>query len=234
MTTISAIAATAALVGEPARAGMLAALMDGRALTASELAAVAGVTPATASGHLAQLTQAGMLAVEKQGRHRYHRLASPQVAAMLESLMAIAGGLENGAAARRPRVGPRDGALRRARTCYDHLAGEIAVAIADSLVAQGRLDLSEDGAALTPDGLAFLRGVGLRLEPPAGPTRGRVFCRPCLDWSERRPHIAGAVGAALCQWCLDDGWVRRMAGTRALEVTPKGVQGMSRQFGLSL
>ncbi len=225
MLTPSALAGTAALVGDPARANMLAALMDGRALTATELATVAGITPQTASGHLARLTESGLLAMERQGRHRYHRLASPAVAQMIESTMSVA-------APRRKAVvvGPRDAALRRARTCYDHLAGQLGVAIADTMVSRALVELSPDGGALTENGALFLRGIGVEID--LGRPTGRVFCRPCLDWSERRPHIAGAVGAALCRACFARGWVRRIEGTRAVAVTPSGNAAFKETFGL--
>lgn len=234
MVTISAFARTAALVGDPARAGMLAVLMDGRALTASELARAAGVTPQTASGHLAQLAEAGLLTVARQGRHRYHRLASPAVARMLEGVMAVAAGATPVPArpsARPP--GPRDAALREARTCYDHLAGRLAVAMAESLVARGAVELGEDGGALTPSGEEFLRGLGVDLAAASETNRPRrrVFCRPCLDWSERRPHIAGALGAALLATCLDRDWLRRSEGSRAVAVTPAGRLALGRAFG---
>jgi DNA-binding transcriptional ArsR family regulator len=222
MLTTSSLAATASLVGDPARAGMLAALMDGRALTASELAGVAGITPQTASSHLAQLTTAGLLARAVQGRHRYYRLASPAVAQMLEGIMLVASGVAP------PRTGPRDHVMRHARTCYDHLAGQLAVAIADSLVGRGHIELSPDGAALTESGTAFLQRLGIPLEP----TKGRTFCRPCLDWSERRPHIAGIVGAALCRHCFDQNWIRRVRDTRAVSVTPSGRAAFRSEFGL--
>jgi DNA-binding transcriptional ArsR family regulator len=240
MLTTSGFAATAALVGDPARACMLTALMDGRALTAAELAQAAGIAPQTASGHLAQLTEAGLLAMQRQGRHRYHRLASAAVAQMVESIMSVASDRAAASDGRRPvavAVGPRDAALRRARTCYDHLAGQLAVAIADRMVARAQVDLSPDGGALTEDGTGFLRGLGVDLDADAARagrrSGGRVFCRPCLDWSERRPHIAGAVGSALCQTCFARGWVRRIDGTRALAVTPAGRMALGRAFGLS-
>ncbi len=237
MVSTTALAETAALVGDPARANMLSALMDGRALTAAELARAASVAPQTASGHLARLTTAGLLAVEKQGRHRYHRLASPGVARMLEGIMALA---EVGPAADRVRrpvvVGPRDLAMRAARTCYDHLAGRLAVAMADAMVEQGHIELSVDGGAVTRDGTAFLQSLGMDLHAAVGRAAkrggGRVFCRPCLDWSERRPHVAGAVGAALCECCFTLGWVRRIEGTRAVTVTPKGQHGIKQSFGV--
>ncbi|MDJ0389114.1 helix-turn-helix transcriptional regulator [Roseomonas sp. E05] len=235
MLSTAAFAETAALVGDPARASMLAALMDGRALTVTELARVAGIAPQTASGHLARLTEAGLLAVERQGRHRYHRLATPAVAQMLEGIMAVAAGGEGTAG--RPRrapamVGPRDQALRSARTCYDHLAGQLAVAMADRMVARGQLELAPDGGALTAAGADFLKGLGLDVEPFPRHSRRRVFCRPCLDWSERRPHIAGALGAALCRHCFAQGWLRRIEGTRAVRVTPAGRLALGRAFGL--
>jgi len=237
MVSTTALAETAALVGDPARANMLAALMDGRALTATELARAASIAPQTASGHLAWLTVAGLLAVERQGRHRYHRLASPGVARMLEGIMAVA---EVGPAADRVQrpvvVGPRDSAMRAARTCYDHLAGRLAVAMADAMVEQGHIELSADGGAVTPEGTAFLRSLGVDLHAAEGRAtkRGgdRVFCRPCLDWSERRPHVAGAVGAALCECCFTLGWVRRIEGTRAVTVTPKGRREIKQSFGV--
>ncbi|WP_338662348.1 helix-turn-helix transcriptional regulator [Pararoseomonas sp. SCSIO 73927] len=226
MVTTAALAETAAALGEPARVAMLGALMDGRALTAGELAAVAGVAPTTASGHLSRLLEAGLLAVERQGRHRYHRLASPEVARVLEGLMALSAARPE---PRRPsRTGPRDAALREARTCYDHLAGRLAVGMADAMVARGQIQLSPDGGALTDAGAGFLQGLGVAV-PEA---RGRPFCRPCLDWSERRPHLAGALGAALCRRCLELGWMRRVSGSRALDVTPAGRLGLRQAFGL--
>ena len=206
MLTTAALARTASLVGDPARANMLAALMDGRALTARELAQAASVTAQTASGHLGQFTSAGLLIMERQGRHRYHRLASPAVAHMLETIMSVAA---IGSRATPLRAGPRDAALRKARTCYDHLAGQLAVAMADRMAERNQVELSPDGGAVTQVGAHFLRGLGVDLDRAAAPAtrRGgsRMFCRPCLDWSERRPHIAGALGAALCTACLDQG-----------------------------
>ncbi|GJD48293.1 hypothetical protein OPKNFCMD_1010 [Methylobacterium crusticola] len=229
MLTTSALARTAALVGDPARAGMMAILMDGRARSAAELARGAGIAPQTASGHLAQLTAAGLLTVERQGRHRYHRLASPAVARMLEEIMAVAAGGAGAPGARPVRLGPRDAALREARTCYDHLAGRLAVGMADSMVARGQIELESDGGALTAAGAAFLGGLGVDLDAGEGRRGRRVFCRPCLDWSERRPHIAGVLGAALLRTCLGQGWVRRGEG-RAVAVTPGGRVALRRAF----
>ena len=225
MAATNKLAIVAACAGDPARASMLNALVDGRAFTAGELSLVAGITPQTASGHLARLVDAGLLRVAKQGRHRYHRLASPDVARMVEGIMQVA-------AASRPAqanltVGPRDAALRAARTCYDHLAGGLGVALADALVA---------GGAITDAGETRMRAIGIDLDalaPANGRKPARMLCRPCLDWSERRPHLAGALGAALCAHCFDRDWIRRIAGTRAVSVTPEGRRALQATFGLA-
>ena len=228
----SALAETAALVGDPARAAILMALMGGRALTASELARAAGVTPQTASGHLARLAAAGLLATQRQGRHHYHRLASPAVAQMLESILEVS---QNGAAAaRRPIVtGPRDAAMRAARTCYDHLAGQLGVGLADSLTGHGHVELSAEAGALTDSGVAFLRDFGVDLDdlPHAG---NRVFCRPCLDWSERRLHVGGTLGAVLAARCFALGWIRRRDDSRAVTLTEPGRKGFADRFGIAI
>ena len=234
MTTNAKFAEVAALTGDPARAGMLQALMDGRALTASELARVASITPQTASGHLARMTVAGLLSVEKQGKHRYHRLATPTVARMVESIMQVASDLP---AQKRLTTGPRDAALRDARTCYDHLAGKLGVALADALVSKGYAELTSDAGIITGTGAAFFGRIGLDLDAVlARPSKkpARMLCRPCLDWSERRPHIAGAVGTALCTHCFESGWIRRVAGTRAVSITPKGQQVFREKFGAEI
>jgi DNA-binding transcriptional ArsR family regulator len=234
MFTTNALAATAALVGDPARASMLLALMDGRALTASELARAAGVTPQTASGHLARLDAACLLAGHRQGRHHYHRLASPAVARMLESIMEVSHA--GGVGTRRAIVtGPRDKAMRAARTCYDHLAGRLGVALADALSGRGHLELSPEGGALTDAGFAFLRDFGVYLGTNCGgATRSgtRLFCRPCLDWSERRLHVGGTLGAALAERCFALHWIRRSDASRAVSVTPAGELGFREAFGI--
>ena len=225
MSSESRLAATAALVGDPARAAMLNALMDGRALTAGELARAAQIAPQTASEHLAKLSAAGMLVVAKQGRHRYHTLASPQIAAMLEGILAVAP-----VEPRSVLVGPTDRAMRRARTCYDHFAGELAVQITDRLVERAYLEMSADGAVVTPRGVGFLAELGIELPR----TAAHRLCRPCLDWSERRPHVAGAVGGALCTMYLERKWLRRVASSRAVTVTPLGLREFRRSFGVEI
>lgn len=209
------IARAASLIGDPARAAMLAALMDGRALTATELATEAGVTRSTASAHLARLREGGILAEAKQGRARYFRLAAPEVALALEALMGVAA---RGPARVRP--GPKEPALRRARLCYDHLAGEAAVALYDDLVAAGALSQGPEGEpALTRAGAARFAAAGIDV---ASLARGRrPLCRACLDWSERRSHLAGALGAALWTRIEAQGWARREAA-RAVRFAPQG------------
>lgn len=236
MASNAAFAEVAALAGDPTRAAILHSLMDGRALTASELARLSGVAPQTASGHLARLISAGLLAVHRQGRHRYHRLASPAVAQMMESIMQVASIAET----ERPtvRTGPRDPALRAARTCYDHLAGRLGVALADALVAGGHMEMEKDAGVMTSSGMALLRRVGIDVDGIVAKVGkrggGGLLCRPCIDWSERRPHVAGAVGAALCAHCFAKDWIRRSDGTRAVKITPKGLSGLREAFGIDL
>ena len=232
MASNAMFAQVAALSGDPARASMLHALMDGRSLTALELARAAGIAPQTASGHLSKMTAIGLLSVEKQGRHRYHRLATPSVARMLETIMEVAAELQP--EHKRFSVGPRDAALRQARTCYDHFAGKLGVALADALIAQGHVELTGDGGLLTDPGINFLGDTGIDIAPLyARRTQrsGRVLCRPCLDWSERRPHLGGMVGAAICAHSLAKGWTRRIDGTRAVLITPKGRSIFRQTFG---
>jgi len=220
------MAEIAALVGDPARANILSTLFDGRALTATELSFAASVTPQTASGHLAKMTQAGLLTVLKQGRHRYYRLATPLVAQMLEGIMAVAAA---GPPRYRPRS-PREDRLRLARTCYDHFAGILGVSIADALCERKHVILSDDGGEVTSAGQAFLSDFGITL---ATPTR-RPICRHCLDWTERRFHLSGVVGASIAARCFDLGWVRRERDPRGLRITPKGQAGFRSSFGFSI
>jgi len=171
--------------------------------------------------------------VRKQGRHRYFQLATASVARMLESIMQVAAELAPNR--RHLSVGPKDLALRKARTCYDHFAGQLGVALADALIAHGRLELAEDAGIITETGLAFLAEIGIdpdRVELRRSRRSGRVFCRPCLDWSERRPHLGGAIGAAICAHSMQHGWTRRIEGTRAVLVTTKGRAVFAQKFGM--
>jgi DNA-binding transcriptional ArsR family regulator len=217
----------AALVGDTARATILAALMGGQALTGSELAYLARVSRPTASEHLVKLTEARLVSVTRQGRYRYYRIASPLVARMIESIIAVA------AIEVPSRYQPRsiqDDALRFARTCYDHLAGQVGVAITDALIANGHIVLGEDGGEVTAAGARFLTGFGADLS-----SRGkRIFCRPCLDWSERRYHVAGLVGAQIWRRSLELGWLTRQRDSRALRLTAAGKTGLLDAFGVDL
>jgi DNA-binding transcriptional ArsR family regulator len=219
------IAIVANLIGDPARANMLTALMSGKALTASELAREAGVTAQTASGHLAKLQDGGLVLCTQQGRHRYFRLSAPEIADLLESLMGIA--VTRSLA--KTRTGPRDGALRRARVCYDHLAGEEGIRLVDGLVASGWLSAKDGGFAVTVPGRRYLCDFGLDMD--ALEKQKRPLCRACLDWSERRPHLGGGLGAALFRRFQEQGWMRRLEGSRVVQVTPKGQLGLRGMLG---
>jgi len=222
------IAQAAALIGDPARANMLVALIDGRALTAGELAHIAGISPQTASGHLARLRESGLVDLAVQGRHRYYRLASTDVARALEALMVVA---ERGTKRHRP-TGPRAPAMRWARTCYDHLAGEVAVALTDRLIEDGAIEnAGGDAFRVTPDGAEFLADFGVDLA--AAKTRRRAFAKPCLDWSERRFHIAGALGAALLDRFEELDWIDRDRDGRQVRFTDPGRRGLKTRFGVA-
>ncbi|MFI5024685.1 MAG: ArsR/SmtB family transcription factor [Alphaproteobacteria bacterium] len=216
MKTGPQIASLAALVGDPARANMLTALLSGSALTASELAAEAGVGLPTASSHLAKLAAGGLLAVEKQGRHRYFHLTGSDVADVLEGLM----GLAARTGQLRTRPGPKDPALRHARVCYDHLAGELGVELFDSLARRRLLELREGQLRLTRKGAGFVAAFGIELAALA--RHRRPLCRSCLDWSARRSHLAGALGAALLARFYELKWARREPGTRIVRFSPRG------------
>ena len=210
------IASIAALVGDPTRATMLAVLMDGRAHTATELALEAGVSPSTASSHLSRLTSGGLLAIARQGRHRYFRIPAPEVAAAIEGLMNIAPRRD----APPVRRGPRDEALRRARVCYDHLAGEAGVRLLEQLRAEALVDGEDDALRLTAEGEKWCGRMGLDLA--ALRARRRGLCRSCLDRSERRTHLAGALGAALLERMLALRLARREPGSRVVVLAPRG------------
>ena len=235
------IAAVGALVADPGRCRILLALDDGRALPASHLAAEAGVSPATASSHLGKLTEAGLLSVEAHGRHRYYRLSGPAVGDLIETLQRLA----PVAPVRSLRQGSRARALREARTCYDHIAGRLGVELARVLIERGHVtggDGTYDPEAarldhrtgyghdvdytLTEAGSAFLGEFGVRL-----PERRRPV-RYCVDWSEQRHHMSGALGRGLLDRFVELGWIRRAEGSRAVHVTETGRTGLDRTFGI--
>jgi DNA-binding transcriptional ArsR family regulator len=220
------IVGIAALVGDHARAEILTALMAGQALTATELAEVAGVTKQTISSHVARLLDAGLVSVASQGRHRYFRLADDDVAHLLESLMGVA--YRTGAV--RVRSSPREPALRKARVCYDHLAGELGVLIFDSLKKRRLLMLVEDTPKLTRQGQRYCEKFGIDVQALA--RERRPLCRACLDWSMRRYHLAGALGAAVFRRCLDLRWARRENASRVVGFSAHGEKALREQFGI--
>jgi DNA-binding transcriptional ArsR family regulator len=206
----------ASVVGDPARLSILLALMDGRARTAKELAFLARVAAPTASGHLAKLLDGRLVAVEPQGRHRYYRIASQLVAEMVEAMSVVAGE----PCRADPRLNRVDPALAAARTCYNHLAGRLGVAIADALQRRGDIVAADGVGEITEQGRAFFKSLGI--DARGSGSRGRVVCKPCLDWTERRHHLAGTLGAALCEHCLTSGWLQRSRDSRALTITADG------------
>ncbi|GHA60839.1 transcriptional regulator [Streptomyces tauricus] len=220
------LAALASLAADETRAGFLLALLDGRAWTAGELARHAGVAASTASEHLGKLVAGGLLAEERQGRHRYVRLADARVAQLVEDLAAQV----SPTAAARPRTLREAGAgsaMARGRTCYDHLAGRLGIAVTDALTGLGLLR-QDTGFALTDEGVNWFEGVGI----PLVRTGQRPLARACLDWTERRPHLAGIAGAALCQHALNANWCTRIGSERAVKVTEKGEQALSQLLGI--
>jgi DNA-binding transcriptional ArsR family regulator len=217
------IAPIAALAGDPARANMLSALLSGKALTATELANEAGVTAQTASAHLAKLEAGGLIAGVKQGRHRYFRLADADVGEMLEKMMGVAAR----AGHLRARPGPADPGMRKARVCYDHLAGEMGVALFDGLVRGGHL--ADKGERLTRRGAQFARDFGIDVEALAA--ERRPVCKTCLDWSQRRFHLAGGLGAALLTRFGEHGWARRDRASRTVIFSAQGERRFAKLFG---
>ncbi|RWO33219.1 winged helix-turn-helix domain-containing protein [Mesorhizobium sp.] len=216
------IARVASLVGDPARANMLTALMGGTALTASELALEAGVSLPTASSHLSKLMEGGLLTLASQGRHRYYGLAGPQVAGMIEAITGVAAAV----GPQRVRPGPRDAAMRVARVCYDHLAGEQAVAMLDRLVARQVLLRDDKEIRLGPSAGSHFAAIGIDVESKAR----RPVCRACLDWSVRRSHLAGTLGAAILDKILLEKWARREKDSRAVVFSPMGKQAFEKVF----
>jgi DNA-binding transcriptional ArsR family regulator len=222
------VATAASLFADRTRADVLAALLDGRALTAGELARAAGVTPQTVSSHLRMLTDAGLLAVAAQGRHRYYRLADERVGQAFEALAVLAP-VRSVRSFRQSRVAEQ---LRKARTCYDHLAGQAAVRLADALVAAELLSPDADSFALRDSGARRLAAFGIDLD--AARRARRAFTHACLDWSERRYHLAGALGAALLDRMLALGWLNRTPNSRAVLVEEAGRKGLLTTFGCDL
>ncbi|MER5880199.1 winged helix-turn-helix domain-containing protein [Streptomyces sp. NPDC001910] len=220
------LAALAGLLADETRAAFLLALLDGRAWTAGELARHAGVAPSTASEHLGKLVAGGLLTEERQGRHRYVRLADARVAQLVEDLAAHA----EPRPAERPRTlreSSTGSAMARGRTCYDHLAGRLGIALTDALTGRGLLR-QDTGFALTDAGVRWFGGAGISLER----TGRRPLARACLDWTERRPHLAGTAGAALCRHALDAGWCVRIGSDRAVRVTPIGERAFADLLGI--
>lgn len=220
------IVGIAALIGDHARAEVLTALMSGQALTATELADLASVTRQTMSSHLAKLVEAGLITTNSEGRHRYFRIASIEVAHLLENLMGVA----FKAGALRLRSSPREPALRKARVCYDHLAGELGVLVYDSLLLKKALEVGSDGLNLTETGRRLFHDIGVDVAKVE--CARRVLCRSCLDWSERRDHLAGALGAALLQHFLECGWASRVPGTRVIAFSAPGEKALRSLFGM--
>ncbi len=221
------IALLGSLIGDPARANMLTALMSGKALTATELASEAGVTVQTASSHLKKLQDAHLLRQRKQGRHRYFALADDDVGGVLEAMM----GLAAGRGLIRTRTGPRDEALRKARVCYNHLAGDLGVTVYDGLIGRGYLAEKGEDVRLTRDGEEFMEAFGIDL---AGLSRNRrPMCKSCLDWSSRRMHLAGSVGTALLDRFYQLGWASRLEGSRVVKFSPQGEGRLLAKFGFS-
>ena len=229
MTSASGLASLAALLADETRAAICLALLDGRAWTAGELAAHTGVAPSTATGHLHRLVGGGLLVQRRQGRHRYVELAGPSVAQLVEDLAARAG--PGPAPVRGLRAVTAAAALRRGRTCYDHLAGRLGVAVTDGMTRAGLLDQTDD-FVLTTAGRSWLTGA-LGLSPAELRPGTRPLARGCLDWTERRRHLAGLAGARVCTAFLTRGWVTRIGSGRAVRVTPVGAAALDGLLGLT-
>lgn len=210
---------------------MLLALMGGVARPASELARIAHVTPQTASTHLAKLQQGGLITVQRRGRWRYYRLTGPEVASVIEALQNFSLGKSKGAEKPSANAYPDD-SLRACRTCYDHLAGYVAVSLADALVERDHLRLAEERYHLTTSGTAVLARLGI--DANTLHKVRRTLAKPCPDWTERRPHVGGALGSALLQELLSRKWVVRLERTRAVHLTPNGLAGLQNVFGVRL
>ncbi len=228
MSSPAKLAEVGAIVGDPARAAMLSVLLDGERHSATELALAAGISPQTASWHLAKLAEGQLVTAQRRGRNRYFQLASSLVAQALEAMLVIAASQPS-----RSRVlSNRECALRQARTCYDHLAGRLGVALTEAFTSRKLILLSQDGGVVTAKGARMLSDFGIDLSVVQ--RSRRPVCRSCLDWSEQKPHLAGAIGAALCARCFDLGWLKRLPDTRAVAIEPFGARGFADTFGAIL
>lgn len=227
MESLPNVANIAALIADPARAAILNALLDGRAWTATELSIEAGVTPQTTSGHLAKLLDGTMVAVARQGRHRYYRLANSRIAHVLETLAVAAGGTTEPRGSKRAEAAR----LRDARTCYDHLAGRLAVQLVHSMIESGYLQTNAQDFIVSTRGEEFLGSLGIDLA--VARKARRAFARQCLDWSEREPHIGGALGKALADRMFDEGWIERVSLSRRVILTKTGESALETHFRIS-
>ncbi|WP_068504142.1 ArsR/SmtB family transcription factor [Paenibacillus kribbensis] len=228
MSTKSNVAMIASLVSEPSRAAILTVLLDGRFHTASELAHMAGIKPQTASFHLSKMTEAQVVTVEKQGRHRYFGIQNPEVARVMESLLSIAPPVQ----IKSFKQASENEAIRLARTCYDHLAGHLGVQIMDSLIEKGMLSEGQDALHVTEKGEAFFADFQINLTQIK--QRRRSFSHKCLDWSERRHHLAGALGSALLDRLLTLHWIERLPTNRAIRITADGKRGFKEVFSIEI
>jgi len=218
------ISDVAALLGDPARAKMMVALLGGKALTATEMALEADITPQTASGHLAKLLARQLITVQKQGRHKYFQLHGSEVAALLETLLNLSANIDHSTV----KTGPKDPGMRQARVCYDHLAGTQSVALRDSLLGRGILVEESGQLALTGAGLAWFKGRGVDIETLS--KKPRPLCKNCLDWSERRHHLAGALGAWILSDLLEKKWVERDLDSRTVRFSDSGTRQFSKTY----
>lgn len=222
------VAIVASLVSEPSRAAILTALLDGRFHPASELAYMAGIKPQTASFHLAKMVEAHVIVVEKQGRHRYYGIQDPEIAKIMESLLSIAPPQK----IKSFNQASQDKAIRSARTCYDHLAGALGVKVTDSLLNMNVIREDKDGFVVTESGEEFFQAFQINLENAR--KKRRFFSHKCLDWSERRHHLAGALGNALLERFIELNWVQRLPKTRAIQITDEGKQGLKETFSIDM
>jgi DNA-binding transcriptional ArsR family regulator len=222
----AAIAPVAALLADPTRVAILMALSDGREMSAGELVLVAGVTPSTASAHLSRLMESGLIGVRRQSRHCFYQLIRPELTQALEALAVLAPP-STPRTHRQARIGR---AVRAARTCYDHLAGRLGVVLTRTLIERGVLHPDGRQFQLTPAGETFLSGIGL--DVAAARASRRIFAPACLDWSERVPHVAGALGAGLLGLLFEKGWLERMPDCRAVQITAVGRRGFQQRFGM--